>query len=61
MGKTPLFFAADKKFLGVIAVADTVKETSKQAVENLNKMGVSVVMITGDNEETANAIGRQVG
>ena len=60
-GKTPLFFAAENEFLGIIAVADTVKETSKQAVENLKKMGVSVVMITGDNDETAKAIGSQVG
>ncbi|MCH5316412.1 MAG: heavy metal translocating P-type ATPase [Eubacterium sp.] len=61
MGKTPLFFAVESEFLGIIAVADTVKETSKQAVENLKNMGVSVVMITGDNDETANAIGKQVG
>ena len=61
VGKTPLFFAAENEFLGIIAVADTVKETSKQAVENLKNMGISVVMITGDNEETANAIGNQVG
>lgn len=60
-GKTPLFFSAEDEFLGVIAVADTVKETSKKAVENLNHMGVSVVMITGDNEETASAIAEQVG
>lgn len=60
-GKTPLFFAEEDKFLGIIAVADTVKETSRQAVENLENMGITVVMITGDNNETANAIGRQVG
>ncbi len=60
-GKTPLFFAAQSEFLGVIAVADTVKQSSKAAVDNLNNMGVSVVMITGDNEETANAIAKQVG
>ncbi|MDE6111384.1 MAG: metal-transporting ATPase, partial [Eubacterium sp.] len=60
-GKTPLFFSDDEKFLGVIAVADTVKETSKKAVENLNDMGITVVMITGDNAETANAIANQVG
>lgn len=47
--------------MGVIAVADTVKQSSKAAVDNLNNMGVSVVMITGDNEETANAIAKQVG
>ncbi len=60
-GKTPLFFAEENTFLGIIAVADTVKETSRQAVKNLKNMGISVVMITGDNEETANAIGKQVG
>ncbi len=60
-GKTPLFFSADDEFLGLIAVADTVKETSASAVESLNKMGISVVMITGDNEQTAGAIGAQVG
>ncbi|MDE5670054.1 MAG: heavy metal translocating P-type ATPase [Eubacterium sp.] len=60
-GRTPLFFSAENEFLGVIAVADTVKETSKKAVEKLNNMGVSVVMITGDNDETANAIAKQVG
>lgn len=60
-GKTPLFFSTDDEFLGVIAVADTVKETSRKAVENLGNMGISVVMITGDNEETANAIAKQVG
>ncbi|MDE5605508.1 MAG: metal-transporting ATPase, partial [Eubacterium sp.] len=60
-GKTPLFFSTEDKFLGVIAVADTLKESSKRAVENLNHMGISVVMITGDNDETAKAIGKQVG
>ncbi|MDE6659787.1 MAG: heavy metal translocating P-type ATPase, partial [Eubacterium sp.] len=60
-GKTPLFFATEDKFLGVIAVADIVKESSKKAVENLNHMGINVVMITGDNDETAKAIGKQVG
>lgn len=60
-GKTPLFFAKGDEFLGIIAVADTVKASSKKAVENLKKMGVSVVMITGDNDETANAIASEVG
>lgn len=60
-GKTPLYFAADGKFLGLIAVADTVKQTSKKAVADLKKMGITPVMITGDNEKTANAIAREVG
>lgn len=60
-GKTPLFFSKDDEFLGIIAVSDTVKETSKNAVDNLNKMGIDVVMITGDNDETANAIANEVG
>ena len=60
-GKTPLYFAYDGKFLGIIAVADTIKEDSRKAVEQLNNMGVAVVMITGDNENTANAIARQAG
>lgn len=60
-GKTPLFFAAGNEFLGIIAVADTVKETAAQAVDNLKKMGIAVVMITGDNENTAKAIGAQAG
>ncbi len=60
-GETPLFFAANGKFMGMIAVADTVKETSKQAVSDLNKMGITPVMITGDNEKTANAIAKEVG
>lgn len=60
-GKTPLYFAADGKFLGLIAVADTVKQTSKKTVADLKKMGITPVMITGDNEKTANAIAREVG
>ncbi len=60
-GKTPLFFAADGEFIGLICVADTVKATSKAAVSSLKKMGVSVVMITGDNETTAEAIASDVG
>ncbi|HIZ12265.1 MAG TPA: heavy metal translocating P-type ATPase [Candidatus Eubacterium faecavium] len=60
-GKTPLYFSVDGAFLGLIAVADTVKETSKKAVSDLKKMGITPVMITGDNEETANAIAGEVG
>ena len=60
-GKTPMFFAEDGVLLGVIAVADVMKETSRQAVSELQKMGISVVMLTGDNSRTAAAIGRQVG
>jgi Cu2+-exporting ATPase len=60
-GKTPLFFAADGALAGIIAVADTIKEDSAQAVSELRNMGIEVVMLTGDNERTANAIGRQAG
>jgi len=60
-GKTPLYFAYNGDFLGIIAVADTVKEHSRMAVEKLNHMGISVVMITGDNEKTAAAIAEQTG
>jgi len=60
-GKTPLFFAEDGKLCGVIAVADTIKDGSKEAVSQLKNMGIYVVMLTGDNERTANAIGAQVG
>jgi len=60
-GKTPLFFCADGKLLGVIAVADTLKEDSPQAIRELHNMGIRVVMLTGDNEKTANAIGAQAG
>jgi len=59
-GKTPLFFA-DDKLLGMIAVADVIKEDSRQAVEELQGMGIHVVMLTGDNERTAKAIGKQAG
>ena len=57
-GKTPLFFCREKQLLGVIAVADVIKEDSAQAVHELQNMGIRVVMLTGDNEKTANAIGR---
>ncbi|MGN0406543.1 MAG: heavy metal translocating P-type ATPase [Bariatricus sp.] len=60
-GKTPLFFAKDKKLAGIIAVADVMKEESRQAVKELQNMGIRVVMLTGDNERTAKAIGRQAG
>jgi len=60
-GKTPLFIAVNGKLAGIIAVADTVKSSSKAAIELVQKMGIDVVMITGDNRKTANAIARQVG
>ena len=60
-GKTPLFFVKDNSFLGTIAVADIIKDDSKQAVQELKNMGIHVVMLTGDNEKTADAIGSQAG
>ena len=60
-GKTPLFFAADDRLCGIIAVADTIKEDSPEAVRQLKNMDIRVVMLTGDNEQTANAIGKQAG
>ncbi len=60
-GKTPLFFARNGRFLGMIAVADVIKEDSPQAVQELQNMGIRVVMLTGDNEQTARAIGAQAG
>ena len=60
-GKTPLFFACDGQYLGTIAVADTMKEDSAQAIAELRGMGIHVVMLTGDNRRTAEAIGRQAG
>lgn len=60
-GKTPMYAAIDSMAAGIIAVADTVKATSKKAIETLHKMGIKVVMITGDNSRTAQAIARQVG
>ena len=60
-GKTPLFFARDEKLLGIIAVADVIKEDSPRAVRELQNMGIRVVMLTGDNERTARAIGAQAG
>lgn len=60
-GKTPLFFGMDAQLIGVIAVADVIKEDGKQAVDELKGMGIHIVMLTGDNERTAKAIGRQAG
>ncbi|MBD5460966.1 MAG: heavy metal translocating P-type ATPase [Lachnospiraceae bacterium] len=60
-GKTPLFFAEEGRLLGIIAVADVIKEDSPQAVRELQNMGIRVVMLTGDNRQTAEAIGRQAG
>ncbi len=60
-GKTPLFFAKDGRLVGVIAVTDVIKEDSPDAVKELQNMGIRVVMLTGDNERTARAIGRQAG
>ena len=60
-GKTPLYFAVGDKLMGMIAVADVVKDDSKQAISELKNMGIQVVMLTGDNRRTAQAIGRQVG
>ena len=60
-GKTPLFFAKDGAMIGVIAVADVIKAESSEAVRELRNMGLRVVMLTGDNEKTANAIGKQAG
>ena len=60
-GKTPLFFARDGKLAGIIAVADVIKEDSPRAVKELQNMGIHVVMLTGDNERTAKAIGEQAG
>jgi len=60
-GKTPMYIAVDGKMAGIIAVADTVKENSKKAIEKLHQMGIEVAMITGDNKRTAAAIAKQVG
>ena len=60
-GKTPLFFATEEKLFGIIAVADVIKEDSPQAISQLQNMGIEVVMLTGDNQRTAEAIGAQAG
>ena len=60
-GKTPMYAAIGGSFSGIIAVADVIKDTSAQAVESLHKMGIEVIMITGDNQKTADAIAKQAG
>ena len=60
-GKTPLLFAKDEKLIGVIAVSDTIKQDSPEAIKQLKNMGIKVVMLTGDNKRTADAIGKQTG
>ena len=60
-GKTPLFFASGNRLLGMIAVADTIREDSKEAIAHLREMGLRVIMLTGDNSRTAKAIGREAG
>ena len=60
-GKTPMYIAVDGKLSGIIAVADVVKKSSREAITRLNKMGIEVVMITGDNKKTADAIAKQTG
>ena len=60
-GKTPMYIAIDNNLEGIVAVADTVKPSSKEAIENLHNMGIKVAMITGDNKKTADAIAKQVG
>ena len=60
-GKTPLLFAKDEKLIGVIAVADTIKQDSPEAIKQLKNLGIKVVMLTGDNKRTADAIGKQTG
>lgn len=60
-GKTPMYTAIDGKMAGIIAVADTVKENSKRAIEKLHEMGIEVAMITGDNKRTAEAIVKELG
>lgn len=60
-GKTPLYFSCDQQFMGIIAVADVMKEDSQQAVAELKNMGIRVIMLTGDNERTAKAIGEAAG
>jgi Cu2+-exporting ATPase len=61
MGKTPLYFALDDAVIGLVAVADTLKKDSRAAIARLDDMGVETVMLTGDNERTANAVGREAG
>lgn len=60
-GKTPMYISVNNKISGIIAVADTVKGSSRKAIDKLHKMGIQVAMITGDNKRTAEAIAKQVG
>ena len=60
-GKTAMFASIDGEYAGMVAVSDTVKETSKRAIQRLKDMGIEVIMLTGDNERTAKAIGEEVG
>ena len=60
-GKTPMYISIDNEFAGLVAVADVIKETSKEAIEKLKKMGIKTIMLTGDNEKTAKFIAKQVG
>ena len=60
-GKTPMFMAQDDKCIGLLAVADVLKENSKKAIDHLHQMGIKTIMITGDNEKTAQAIGQEIG
>lgn len=60
-GKTPMYIAIDKELVGIIAVADVIKETSKKAIKELNKLGINTIMLTGDNTKTAHAIAKKVG
>ena len=60
-GKTPMYFALDGEFIGIIAVADVIKESSADAISSLHKMGIETILLTGDNEKTANAIGKSAG
>ena len=60
-GKTPMYISIDNELAGLVAVADVIKETSKEAIEKLKKMGIKTIMLTGDNEKTAKFIAKQVG
>ncbi|NQX71010.1 copper-translocating P-type ATPase [Paenibacillus alba] len=60
-GKTAMLVAVDRKYVGIVAVADTIKDSSKEAIAHLKQMGIQVIMMTGDNERTAHAIAKQVG
>ncbi|MGZ7215812.1 HAD-IC family P-type ATPase, partial [Streptococcus pyogenes] len=60
-GKTPMYVGKKGQLLGIIAVADTIKESSREAISKLQKMGIETIMLTGDNEWTAQAIAKQVG